>query len=228
MADADTARLCTEIVRSVFGPLTATVASILLTYGRLGLSQLVRFSKLKPRIVRVSILVLVQHNLLWHAQSDDEGEVFEVNTDECLMRLRYGRYVWLAGQLYGKAGGEIIQLILDHGKLRPPDIVSQLSIYDPLKAPAIMTQTLHKLVEADYLKPSTVISHLSPRDKRLRYEAEEKRKIPGFPTAKELREAKEIAGARLKREEEEAGQVSMKRKAKDQSYKSSKVRCCDA
>ena len=81
---------------------------MLLTHGRLGLPQLVRFSKLKPRIVRASILVLVQHNLLWHAQSDDEGEVFEMNTGECLMRLRYGRYVWLAEQLYGKAVSIII------------------------------------------------------------------------------------------------------------------------
>lgn len=78
-------------------------------------------------------------------------------------------------------------------------------------APAVVTQTLHKLVEAEYLKPSTVISHLSPRDKRIRYEAEEKRKISGFPTAKELREAKEVAEARLKREEEDAGQVGMVR-----------------
>lgn len=30
-------------------------------------------------------------------------------------------------------GGEIIQLVLDHGKLRPPDIIAQLSIYDPVK-----------------------------------------------------------------------------------------------
>ena len=76
---------------------------MLLTHGRLALPQLLRFSKLKPRSVRASILVLVQHNLLWHAQSDDEGEMFEINTDECLMRLRYGRYVWLAEQLFGKA-----------------------------------------------------------------------------------------------------------------------------
>lgn len=123
MADADTARLCTEIVRSVFGPLTAvsmsllsatsradpacifvqTVASVILAHGRLGLSQILRFSRLKSRTVRASILVLVQHNLLWHAQSDDQGEVFEIDTDECLMRLRYGRYVWLAEQSYGKA-----------------------------------------------------------------------------------------------------------------------------
>jgi DNA-directed RNA polymerase III subunit RPC3 len=59
------------------------------------------------------------------------------------------------------------------------------------------------------LKPSTILSHLSPRDKALQYEAEEKRKITGFPTAKELREVKEIAQARLKREEEEAEKVGL-------------------
>lgn len=79
------------------------MASTLLTRGRLSFPHLVRFSSLKPRTVRASILVLVQHNLLWHAQSDDDGEVFEVNVEDCLTRLRYGRYVWLAEQLFGKA-----------------------------------------------------------------------------------------------------------------------------
>lgn len=59
------------------------------------------------------------------------------------------------------------------------------------------------------MKPSTILSHLSPRDKAIRYEAEEKRKIVGFPTAKELRQAKEVAQARLKREEEEAEKIGL-------------------
>ena len=88
------------------------VASVLLTHGRLGFPQLVRFSKQKPRTVRAAILVLVQHNLLWHAQSDDEGEVFELNIDECLLRPRYGRYVWLAEQLYGKPVSCLEALVL--------------------------------------------------------------------------------------------------------------------
>ncbi|KAI0831129.1 RNA polymerase III subunit RPC82-domain-containing protein [Trametes gibbosa] len=222
MADADTARLCTEVVRSVFGPLVATVACVLLTHGRLGLPQLLRLSKLKPRTVRATILVLVQHNILWHARTEDEGEVFEINIDECLMRMRFGRYVWLAGQLYGKLGAEIVQLVLDHGKLRPPEIISALSVYDPVKAPVVLAQTLHKLVDEAYLKPATLLSHFSPRDKLIRYVGEEKRKISGFPTAKELRQAKEIAEVRLKREEEEAEQVGMKRKAKDYPDKASK------
>lgn len=104
-------------------------------------------------------------------------------------------------------------------------------------------QALHKLVDASYLRPSTVLSHISPRDKRITYETEEKAKISGFPTAKELRQAKEMAEVRLKREEEEAEQIGMvsnnvlprvtlkfcniqypqKRKAKDFSGRSSKV-----
>lgn len=47
--------------------------------------------------------MLVQHNILWHAQSEEDGEMLEMNVEECLLRLRYGRYVWQAEQLFGKA-----------------------------------------------------------------------------------------------------------------------------
>ncbi|KAG0706350.1 RNA polymerase III subunit RPC82-domain-containing protein [Suillus ampliporus] len=222
MADADTSRLCLQIVRSHFGPLTANVASALLTRGRLSLAQLIRYTMMKPRIVRAAILALVQHNILWHSKTEEEGEMLEFNTLECLMRLRFGRFVWQAEQLFGHSGAEIVQLILDHGKLQPPDIISQLSIYNP-KSSSLYSQTLYKLVSSAYLKPSTLLSHHSPRDKRIKYEAEEKAKITGFPTAKELREAHETAEARLKREEEEAESVGLKRKRKDQiNHRSSK------
>jgi DNA-directed RNA polymerase III subunit RPC3 len=65
--------------------------------------QLVRFSKLKPRTVRAVILALVQHNLLWHAELEEEGEVLEFNEEECLMRLRFGKFISLAGQIFGQA-----------------------------------------------------------------------------------------------------------------------------
>lgn len=78
------------------------VVSVLLTRGRLSLPQIHRYTQLKPRIARASILVLVQHNLLWHAQSDDGVEAFEFNVDECLARLRFGKVVFMAQQLFGK------------------------------------------------------------------------------------------------------------------------------
>ncbi|KAN0075493.1 RNA polymerase III subunit RPC82 domain containing protein [Tylopilus felleus] len=222
MADADTCRLCTQIIDTHFGPLTAKVASVLLIRGRLSLTQLVHFTGMKPRTVRASIIVLVQHNILWHAHTDDEGEMLEFNALECLLRLRLGRCVWLAETLFGQTSAEIVQVVLDHGKLRPPDIISRLSRYNP-KSSSMYSQSLYKLVSESYLKPSTFLSHKSPRDKRIKYEAEEKAKITGFPTAKELRQAKVVAEARLRREEEEAEKVGLKRKAREQpSGRSSK------
>ncbi|KAL0947320.1 hypothetical protein HGRIS_013439 [Hohenbuehelia grisea] len=215
MADSHTTRLCVQIVHSQFGPLTSKVVSALLTRGRLTLQQLGRYTLLKPRTLRASIIALVQHNIVWHTQSEDEPEMLEVNVEECLVRLRFGRFVWQAEQLFGQAASEIVQLILDHGKLRPPEIIMPLSAGVP-KEMVVYKQALFKLVSSCYLKPSTILSHISPRDKRIQYEAEEKAKISGFPTAKELRQAKETAEARLKREEEEAEKVGMKRKAVEQ------------
>ena len=52
-------------------------------------------------MARAAVLILIQHNLAWHSQSVEDGEVFELNIDECLLRLRFGRFVWQAEQLYG-------------------------------------------------------------------------------------------------------------------------------
>ena len=68
--------------------------------GRLSLSQLARFSLLRTRVARACVLVLVQQNVLWHATEDDV-EVFEVNIEECLMRSRFGQFVWQAEDLMG-------------------------------------------------------------------------------------------------------------------------------
>ena len=143
MADEDTTRLCEQIIRTHFGPLTAVsrlrdqasahllmpeqkVASVLLCRGRMPLAYIIRFSGLKPRTVRAAILVLVQHNVLWHAQSDDEGEVLEINIDECLTRLRFGRYVWQAEQLFGKAVRQTCHERFTRSS-RPPDRQRKLS-----------------------------------------------------------------------------------------------------
>lgn len=85
----------------------------------------------------------------------------------------------------------------------------ELMLTSLASGPAIYKQALFKLVESSYIKPSTLLSHVSPRDKRIRYEQEEKAKIAGFPTAKQLRETKEIALGRIRREEEEAEKIGL-------------------
>ncbi|KAE9395033.1 hypothetical protein BT96DRAFT_886046 [Gymnopus androsaceus JB14] len=225
MADLHTTNLCIQIISTHFGTLTSTVVQTLLTRGRLTVPQLVRFTSLKSRLVRNILLVLIQQNLVWHANSETDGsgeEVLDFNIDECLMRLRFGNFVYQAEELFGVAGAEIVQLVLDHGKLTPPQILHRLNasatatsfLPSEDKTPVVYSQALHKLVSLHYLKPSTVLSHISPRDKRIQYEAEEKAKISGFPTSKQLREAKEIVDARIKMEEEAAEKIGLKRKAK--------------
>jgi DNA-directed RNA polymerase III subunit RPC3 len=64
-------------------------------------------------------------------------------------------------------------------------------------------------VSQHYLKASVVLSHQSPRDKLIAYEAEEKAKIAGLATSKQLLEAKVLAEERLRREEREAEKVGL-------------------
>ncbi|KAF8580680.1 hypothetical protein K439DRAFT_1636837 [Ramaria rubella] len=213
MADADTARLCVQIVHSQFGPLAAKVSSVLLTRGRMPMPQLVRFSALKPRTIRAVVIALVQHNLLWHAEQD-EGEVLEFNEEECLMRLRFGRFITLAGQLLGQAAAQIISIVLQHGKLRQPDIMQHLQIWDA-KESSVYLQAVNALVAGAYLKPSTVLSHISRTDRLLRLEAKLRRSFKGIPTAKDIVQWKIEADAQVKRENEEAEKIGMKRKARE-------------
>ncbi|TFL07382.1 RNA polymerase III subunit RPC82 helix-turn-helix domain-containing protein [Pterulicium gracile] len=222
MPDVHTSRLCTQIIYAHFGPLTAKVVSALLTRGRLTLSQLIRYTGVRPRPVRASLLILIQHNLVYHDLSEGEGEVFEVNIEQCLIRLRFGKFVWHAGNIFGEAAAEIVQLILDHGKLQVPDIITQLSAGEP-KRIKLLTHAMHQLVSNAFLRPSTILSHISPEDKLLKYEAEETAKISGLPTAKQLRESKEIAIARLRREEGEEDSVGML-EASTKGAKSSKTK----
>ena len=73
-----------------------TVASALLTRGHLKPGQIVHFTSLKLRTIRAAVIVLYQQNLLWCSSANEEKEVLEFNVDECLTRLRFGRYVWWA------------------------------------------------------------------------------------------------------------------------------------
>lgn len=73
---------------------------------------------------------------------------------------------------------------------------------------SVCKETLYKLVSGGYLRPSTALSHTSPQERLIQYEVEEVGKKTGFLTAKELRQAKEAARARVRREEQ--GEVTGK------------------
>jgi DNA-directed RNA polymerase III subunit RPC3 len=72
-------------------------------------------------------------------------------------------------------------------------------------------QAVHALVSGAYLKPSTVLSHISKTDRLLRLEANLRRNHKGIPTAKNIVDWKVEADVKVKRENEEAEKVGMVR-----------------
>jgi len=56
--------------------------------------------KMKPQTLRAAVLVLVQHNVLWHAEAADGTEVLEINTEECIARLYFGSYIHSAKEAF--------------------------------------------------------------------------------------------------------------------------------
>ncbi|KAF8599598.1 hypothetical protein BDV93DRAFT_497587 [Ceratobasidium sp. AG-I] len=223
MAGKETARLCEKIIRSHFGPIAGKVARALLNRGRLQLPTLIRFTGLKPSLVRASLIALIQHNVVWHAEDAIDGEVVEIDWEECLARLRFGKVLAIAKERFGTPGLEIVSIILDHGKLRLPDILRLLDKPAKSKDADKYTQVALELLTSSHLRVSTAASHISPRDKFIRYEGEERKKHVGIVAPKDAREFRAIAEARIRREREEAEAPSVgliKRKAKNKESSS--------
>ncbi|KAB5593960.1 DNA-directed RNA polymerase III subunit C3 [Ceratobasidium theobromae] len=217
MAGKETARLCEKIICSHFGPIAGKVASTLLNRGRLQLPALIRFTGFKPSLVRASLIALIQHNIVWHAEDAVEGEVLEIDWEECVARLRFGRILAIAKERFGMPGLDVISIILDHGKLRLPDVLRLLNKSDS-KESDIYPKVALQLLTSSHLRVSTTASHISPRDKFIRYETEERKKHVGIVAPKDARQFRILAEARIRREREEAEAPSVgliKRKAKN-------------
>ncbi|KZT57494.1 hypothetical protein CALCODRAFT_496129 [Calocera cornea HHB12733] len=218
MADNPTTRLCVQIVRTFFGEACSEIGRVLLSRGRLPLPLIVRLTGFKPRTVRACLIVLIQHNVVWFAEGNAEdgdgprGETFyEVNVEEVCMRLRFGRFVEIAGGVFGEEASNIINCILEHGKLRLPAVIDLLKVTDSKKKVSHRS-TFHTLVTSHYLTPTSRLLHTSPKDKLIAWEEAEKRKLKEIPSAKILKSLREEVEDRLRRERE--GQTTgLKRKA---------------
>ncbi|KAG9036468.1 RNA polymerase III subunit C82 [Tulasnella sp. JGI-2019a] len=218
MADKQTSRLCYHVIYSHFGPVAAKVSSALLLRGRLPFGQLVRLSGVTPKATRHALLILIQHNIIWHSQSDPEveggGEVnYEINWEEPVARLRFGTYLSIVSERLGEVAAQVMQIILDHGKLRVGQVLDALAFGDKQQSRVVIAAFL-SLVTNKYLKPATAASHHSPRDRVMNYEIEcrRERSAGTILSPKELMEIKMEAGARLQRAEEDADETALIRK----------------
>ncbi|PWN48007.1 hypothetical protein IE53DRAFT_389826 [Violaceomyces palustris] len=83
------------------------------------------------RLVQQTVLTLLQHGCLWHSSVDPRSqevqeEYFEINPDEILSRLRFGRYIGYAEEFIGQDAAAIVSLVLRNGKMQASDIVTEM------------------------------------------------------------------------------------------------------
>ncbi|EST05329.1 RNA polymerase III subunit RPC82-related, helix-turn-helix [Kalmanozyma brasiliensis GHG001] len=83
-------------------------------------------------LVEQTIMTLIQHGCAWHSSTDanvgdSNQEFFEININEVLLRLRFGRYIGIAEEELGSTAARIVKLVLQHGKLQASDIVDRIA-----------------------------------------------------------------------------------------------------
>ncbi|SOV08737.1 related to RPC82 - RNA polymerase III subunit C82 [Ustilago sp. UG-2017a] len=81
-------------------------------------------------LVEQTIMTLIQHGCAWHSSTDPEladpnQEFFEINVNQVLLRLRFGKYIGIAEQELGDTAARIVKLVLQHGKLQASDIIDR-------------------------------------------------------------------------------------------------------
>ena len=174
MADADTCRLCTQIIDTHFGSLTAVSVCVPTLIPTLISLLESRIRAVDPR----STITLATRPLHWfeathrpcihhrphttqhslacpHGRGRRNARIqhnrVSPATQVWALRVVSGEPLWTDGAfpLYrcptrhhttkrsfylDNQGARIVQLVLDHGKLRPPDIMSRLSRDDPKSA----------------------------------------------------------------------------------------------
>ncbi|GAC97632.1 hypothetical protein PHSY_005218 [Pseudozyma hubeiensis SY62] len=83
-------------------------------------------------LVEQTVMTLIQHGCAWHSSTDPDiadpnQEFFEININEVLLRLRFGRYIGIAEDELGDTAARIVKLVLQHGKLQASDIIDRVT-----------------------------------------------------------------------------------------------------
>ncbi|KAF8319501.1 RNA polymerase III subunit RPC82 helix-turn-helix domain-containing protein [Cantharellus anzutake] len=229
MADKETTRLCIQIIRDHFGSVTSRVAAELLGRGRLRLADILRATRMRPKVIANALLVLIQHNIVWYCEPEAVGQQFEINWNEILHRLRFGRYLSVARELFNEEGYDIVHLVMHHGKVRAGDVVPYFAEPTDMKRQPRYRNALISLLNSQYLKPTAPVLQTSPGDRYLHYQKDAERRKASAPnakkgtiSAKDRMEINQEASKRLRDEVRSIERGGFKRRANDLSIKESK------
>jgi len=199
-------------------------------------SNLLRMSCLTGNSIRAALIVLIHQNCVLHSDtssltsqvsdanpSSGGPEYFEAIPEEILTRVRFGQFVNMAYELFGIESKLIVECLLDNGKLRVGQLVTMVCDqyyaqrkrpdesedelrHSPLKLPQIVKSNVFNLLAERYIKPSHPKHSINSTDLALAYEKQFIAEVPGVPTPKDIKTAKEKVVAKLEADEDETFQ----------------------
>ena len=186
--------LAEHILHEHFGAAVGLVGSVLLVRGRLAYETLLRLMPitLNQTSVQAALLVLVQHNCLLHFLDDEDGlEYFELDLLEILDRRRYGHFLSLTRERWGKKAAEVVMRVLREGKIRLAILLEDSKTSAARFGDAEYQQTVkivYEVLYAGLLLPVTRRQHTSDEDQDMQYQKQLLRQIKGVPQAKDLKD----------------------------------------
>lgn len=150
-------RVAADILEDHFGPVVAKVAHVLLQRGPLRVSEILVFLQenqgedMEFPQLRNAMLVMLQHRLL-HSEAPDESyaQVYHVDMDEVLARLRFPQYLEHVQAAYGEKASELLLVTLKYGRVSKQQLLKEVAGKGPLRD---LEELLEKLVKERILRP---------------------------------------------------------------------------
>nr|CAG8448054.1 9478_t:CDS:10 [Entrophospora candida] len=187
--------LCSYIIRDDFGPVVEQVAKALLEKGRLTLQSISTHSKLTISKTRECIFVLIQHNLVYWAESREGEKIFvyySIEKNEIISRLNFGIYLKNANEWIGHlCSRKIVEQISLMGKTTFSSFIEELKLSKRTNQYKEYKACFIKMIEERYLSPVQFTDSKSAQDKASEAEEKELAKMTNFiPTKKQMSQVK--------------------------------------
>ncbi|KAI7872650.1 RNA polymerase III subunit RPC82-domain-containing protein [Spinellus fusiger] len=213
------ARLCREIIEEEFGVVVGKVAHHMLLKGRLSLGDLVRYSKFTTRLVKESLVTLIQHGLAFFTESVDarrEPTFYQVGAEQVLMRLRMMSILQMAGELWKEEGTDICRLLFLNGRMKISGIRRWVEEQGKPNKDKMekYTRVFNTMATEQYITAVLPEHSRSAMDRYLAAEEKESEKYT-ITTSKELQAIKKAALASVEAELGSQEHAGMKRRMDD-------------
>ncbi|CAM8906020.1 unnamed protein product [Rhodiola kirilowii] len=161
MATQHGIRLAVHIIESHFGDLVSKVCECLLVKGSLTLNQIVSHTGLPRPDVKRCLLVLIQQNCIQPFVLEQKGGFEEGTTvsvhyaplfANILHRMRFSKFLLLVTQKLGEECAEILQHLLEHGRLTMEQVMTRRAESTQTEDPHATHDAFKHLVTARFVE----------------------------------------------------------------------------